>query len=56
MKPSLTPSLTLVWAHFHLHLRRWAALCEASPLKMGQMCFHMDMAPVLWNCPSASSM
>lgn len=27
-----------------------------SPLKMGQMCFHMEMAPVLWNCPSASSM
>lgn len=27
-----------------------------SPLKMGQMRFQMGMAPVLWNCPRASSM
>jgi len=27
-----------------------------SPLKIGQICFHMDMAPVLWNCPRANSM
>lgn len=26
------------------------------PLKMGQMRFQMGMAPVLWNCPRASSM
>lgn len=32
----------------------WAG--GVSPLKMGQMRFQMGMAPVLWNCPRASSM
>lgn len=34
----------------------WSAAGSRSPLKMGQMCFQMGMAPVLWNCPRASSM
>lgn len=41
---------TRLWGH----CVTWAG--ALSPLKMGQMRFQMGMAPVLWNCPRASSM
>lgn len=49
----LSPGARL-WGPAGGHGVTWAG--GLSPLKMGQMRFQMGMAPVLWNCPRASSM